>query len=143
MTLFKSFSRDQRGVSAIEYALLAGLCSLAFATAMTQLESNLSGRMVVVNGTMDLDTLTSGLAGSSGSGSGGSSSSSPGNSQGNGNSSGQGNSNDNGNSGNGNNDNDNDHDNNGNNGNHYGNGNGNNGNHYGNGNGNGYGNGHH
>lgn len=133
VTLFKSFSRDQSGVSSIEYAVLAAVTALVFSTAMSQLETSLTSQMVVEDGTMDIDTLTAGLGASSGSESGGSSSTGTssgetGSSNGSDQDSGSGDS-DSGSSGNGNSGNN-------------GNGNsGNNGNHYGHGYGNGYGNG--
>lgn len=58
MNVFSSFRRDQRGVTAIEYALIAAAMSFAFATAAIQFESNVKDNVVVSGGSMDLDTLS-------------------------------------------------------------------------------------
>lgn len=126
MTFFRAFQRDRKGVTSIEFGLIAAACALGMAVAAVQVTSTLESNFNVVNGTLDL-TSYSGFGGESGSGSGDSGSSGGGDSG----------SGDSGNSGNGNNGNNGNHGN-GNNGNH---GNGNNGNgNNGNGNGNGGGN---
>lgn len=42
MEMFKQFLRDEAGVTAIEYALIAALIAVAIVTAVTQLGSKVS-----------------------------------------------------------------------------------------------------
>ena len=65
MTFLRRFSRDKRGVTSIEYALIAGACSIAFAGVMSEIASNLETKVIVVNGTLDLDALSGGGSGGS------------------------------------------------------------------------------
>ena len=65
MTFLRRFNRDQRGMTAIEYALIAAACSVVFAGVMSDIGSNLESKVIVVNGTLDLDALTGGGDGGS------------------------------------------------------------------------------
>jgi pilus assembly protein Flp/PilA len=47
---FSSFLRDERGVTAIEYALIAGVLSVAIATAVTMIGGSVVGMWETISG---------------------------------------------------------------------------------------------
>lgn len=48
----KRFIRDQRGATAIEYALIAGLIAIAIVTSVTMLGTRLSTKFTAVGNTL-------------------------------------------------------------------------------------------
>jgi Flp pilus assembly pilin Flp len=50
LTLFASFRQDRRGVTALEYAIIAGVLGVTIATAFTSFGTSLSSTMTSVAG---------------------------------------------------------------------------------------------